>query len=285
MDDGSVIVVEMGAGRITRVKPDGTTHTVATPGGGPNGLAIGPDGALYVCNNGGNFEIHDRDGLMIPGHTPPSHKGGRIERVNLSTGKVEVLYAECDGEKLQAPNDLVFDRDWRLLVHRSRQHQRQIPHAWRALLRAADGSKITKVLRELLSPNGVGLSPDGKTVHYAETMPGRLWSLPLTAPGVGAAAGRFHAGEFRRRLSGPCLFRLARRAGRWRRLRRDDPGRRHLDLLAGTTRNSSTRRLPDLACHQHLLGRQGHEDGVHHHVLDRKARRDGVAFAGIEAGL
>ncbi|HSZ74630.1 MAG TPA: hypothetical protein VK779_07415, partial [Rhizomicrobium sp.] len=70
MDDGSIILVEMGAGKITRIKKDGSRHTVAEPGGGPNGLAIGPDGALYVCNNGGNFEIHERDGLMIPGHTP-----------------------------------------------------------------------------------------------------------------------------------------------------------------------------------------------------------------------
>src|SRR6201999_373342 len=71
MDDGSVIVVEMAAGAITRVTPDGKKHVIATPGGGPNGLAIGPDGALYVCNNGGNFEFTDReDGLLIPGHTP-----------------------------------------------------------------------------------------------------------------------------------------------------------------------------------------------------------------------
>src|SRR3546814_4400574 len=53
MPDGSVIVVEIAAGRITRVRPDGTKETVAEPGGGPNGLAIGPDGKLYCCNNGG----------------------------------------------------------------------------------------------------------------------------------------------------------------------------------------------------------------------------------------
>ena len=35
MDDGSVIVVEIAAGRITRVKRDGTKQVIATPGGGP----------------------------------------------------------------------------------------------------------------------------------------------------------------------------------------------------------------------------------------------------------
>ena len=52
-EDGSVVVVEIKAGRVTRVLPDGRTEIIATPGGGPNGLALGPDGALYLCNNGG----------------------------------------------------------------------------------------------------------------------------------------------------------------------------------------------------------------------------------------
>lgn len=196
MDDGSVIVVEIAAGKITRVLADGKTKTVAKPGGGPNGLAIGPDGALYVCNNGANFEFHKRQGLMIPGHAPSHHAGGRIERVNISTGKVEVLYDACDGERLIAPNDLVFDTvggfwftDHGSTTHEGRTHG--------ALYYAkANGSKITRVLRELLSPNGVGLSPDGKTVYYAETMPGRLWSLPLTKPGKGAKVPGFTPGMF-----------------------------------------------------------------------------------------
>src|SRR5215468_2575028 len=181
MDDGSVIVVEMAEGRITRVKPDGTTQTVATPGGGPNGLAIGPDGALYVCNNGGNFEIHERDGLMIPGHTPASHKGGRIERIDLSTGRTEVLYSQCDGETLQAPNDLVFDRSggfW--FTDHGSTTDRHRTHG--ALYYArADGSKITKVLRELISPNGVGFTP----ANFEGAFPGLAYfdSLGVQADG------------------------------------------------------------------------------------------------------
>lgn len=196
MDDGSVILVEIAAGRITRVKPDGKKKTIADPGGGPNGLAIGPDGALYVCNNGGNFEFHKRQGLMIPGHTPASHKGGRIERVNISTGKVERLYDKCDGEKLIAPNDIVFDTEggfW-FTDHGSTTTKFRTHGA--LYYAKADGSKITRVLRELISPNGVGLSPDGKSVHYAETMPGRLWSLPLTKPGKGAKVEGFTPGVF-----------------------------------------------------------------------------------------
>ncbi|WP_311051896.1 SMP-30/gluconolactonase/LRE family protein, partial [Rhodococcus qingshengii] len=68
------------------------------------------DGAVYVCNNGG-FEWAKRAGFLIPGHKPKDYSGGRIERVNLSTGKFEVLYSECDGHPLRGPNDLVFDAE------------------------------------------------------------------------------------------------------------------------------------------------------------------------------
>jgi gluconolactonase len=207
MDDGSVIVVEMKAGAITRCTPDGKKHVIAEPGGGPNGLAIGPDGALYVCNNGGNFEFADRDdGLLIPGHTPASHKGGRIERINISSGKVEVVYDSCDGEKLQAPNDLVFDKEggfW-FTDHGSTNGKHRTHGA--VYYAKADGSKITKVLRELLSPNGIGLSPDQKSVHYAETFPGRVWTLPLTAPGVAQPPNGFTAANFEGNFPGLAYF-------------------------------------------------------------------------------
>src|SRR5579872_4991987 len=95
-DDGSVLVVEIAAGRITRITKDGRHHLISALGGGPNGAAVGPDGALYVCNNGGL----SRESRSVPG----------IQRVDPDTGEVEVLYTECDGRPLTAPNDLVFDQ-------------------------------------------------------------------------------------------------------------------------------------------------------------------------------
>jgi len=58
MDDGSIILVEIERGTLSRVSPDGEISVIADLGGGPNGAAIGPDGAVYVCNNGG-FAWHD----------------------------------------------------------------------------------------------------------------------------------------------------------------------------------------------------------------------------------
>ena len=196
MADGSVLVVEIAAGRIARIRQDGRKQTIAKPGGGPNGLAIGPDRALYVCNNGGSFTYHRRGGLLIPGHAPISHVGGRIERVDLATGRFEALYESCEGSALMAPNDLVFDKaggfwftDYGATTAEGRSHG--------ALYYArSDGSKLTRVLRELITPNGVGLSPDGSRVYYAETFPGRLWTLPLAAPGKPAKVTGFTPGVF-----------------------------------------------------------------------------------------
>ena len=75
LDDGSVIVCDIEAGRVTRVSPDGTKETVAETGGGPNGAALGPDGRLYVCNSGG-FAFSDMGGLLVPGDHAPDHAGG-----------------------------------------------------------------------------------------------------------------------------------------------------------------------------------------------------------------
>jgi len=62
MDDGSVLVVEIKRGTLTRVKPDGSLQVIAETGGGPNGAALGPDGMVYVCNDGG-FDWMEIEGV------------------------------------------------------------------------------------------------------------------------------------------------------------------------------------------------------------------------------
>jgi SMP-30/Gluconolactonase/LRE-like region len=71
--DGSILLVEIAAGRLTRIAPDGSKSTIAEMGGGPNGAAIGPDGKVYVCNNGG-FRWHDLPGV---GRVPAGQAGWR----------------------------------------------------------------------------------------------------------------------------------------------------------------------------------------------------------------
>ena len=109
LPDGSLIIVEIARGTLTRIAPDGKASVAADIGAGPNGAAIGPDGAVYICNNGG-FVWHREPGITRVIGTPQDYSGGRIERVDLRTGKFERLYDRCGEHKLNGPNDLVFDR-------------------------------------------------------------------------------------------------------------------------------------------------------------------------------
>jgi len=182
MPDGSVLVVEIKRGTLSRVTPDGKIHVVAETGGGPNGAAIGPDGHVYICNNGG-FEWHELGDLTMPGLQPANYIGGRIQRVNLSTGKVEDVYVECDGQPLRGPNDIVFDSTggfWFTDHGKIRERDRDRTGVFYA---KPDGSHIEEVLFPLEAPNGIGLSPDEKRLYVAETFTGRLWMWDVAAPG------------------------------------------------------------------------------------------------------
>lgn len=204
MDDGSVLVVEIERGTLSRVLPDGTIEVVAELGGGPNGAAIGPDGACYICNNGGFEWIYAGD-LVIPGDQPGNYSGGRIERVDLKTGAVTTLYTECDGNPLKGPNDIVFDRQggfW--FTDHGKGHGRLRDRG--ALFYALpDGSKITECVFPLEAPNGVGLSPDEDYVYVAETPTARLWRFKIKAPGEIEPTGPFH-GECVAGLGGHQFF-------------------------------------------------------------------------------
>ncbi len=194
MQDGSIILVEIARGTITRVWGDGKTEVIATPGGGPNGAAIGPDGALWVCNNGG-FIYNQMDGLLVPGNCPDDYSGGRIERVDLATGKVERVLDTVEGSALKGPNDLVFDRDGNLYFT---DHGKTYPRHrdLGGLFYLANGASEAKELDfHYTSPNGVGLSPDERVVYMADTMTGRLWAFDLEQPGQVTAASPFNKGR------------------------------------------------------------------------------------------
>ena len=109
LPDGSVALVEIRGRRLTRVWPDGRKQVVAEIPGGPNGAAMGPDGKIYICNNGGFGWIPSRGTLMPGAPEPHEYIGGSIQRVDLATGKVETVFDKCGEHPLKGPNDLVFD--------------------------------------------------------------------------------------------------------------------------------------------------------------------------------
>lgn len=190
--DGSLLVVEIANGALTRVAPDGTVDRVAHLGGGPNGAAVGADGAIYVANNGGAVRFRDRDGALWPDHDPdrPPGAGGSIQRVDLASGAVDTLYDACDGRRLNAPNDLVVAGDGSIwFTDLGLVGPRSIERGGVYWCRP-DGLEIREVIFPLDQPNGIGLSPAGDRVYVAETNTGRLWGWDVAGPGEVVARRR-----------------------------------------------------------------------------------------------
>src|SRR5689334_404961 len=195
MEDGSVILVEIARETLTRVMPDGKQHVIAKLGGGPNGAAMGPKGKIYVTNNGGFNWIERPDGRLFPGTVPADYKGGSIQVVEPGTGKFETPYDRCDGRRLCGPNDLVFDDAggfWFTDLGKTRERDADRGAVYYA---KADGSSIREAIFPLERPNGIGLSPDGRTLYVVETPTARCWAFALSSPGQIESANGPYRGE------------------------------------------------------------------------------------------
>ncbi|MFE7223261.1 SMP-30/gluconolactonase/LRE family protein [Nocardioides sp. NPDC057577] len=182
LPNGDVLVVEVIAGNLTRISPDGTKTVVAEVGGGPNGAAIGPDGRVYIANNGG-LNAFPVGGYVFAGGIPADYTGGSIQAVDLETGAVETIYTECDGQQLRGPNDLVFDEHGGLYFTDYGKSDGVTADRGRLYYALPDGSAITQIAGGMEGPNGIGLSPDGSRLYVSETYTARVWWWDVTGPG------------------------------------------------------------------------------------------------------
>jgi gluconolactonase len=184
--DGSIVFVEVQRGTLMKLRPDGALIELAYLGGGPNGAALGPDGAIYVCNNGGFTFLEEGNVLRVTG-TPDTYVGGSIQRVDLATGEVKTLYGGSTGPLLKGPNDLVFDKAGNFwFTDMGKTREGSIDRA-RVFYATPDGRSIRMVVNHMMGANGIGLSPDESKLYVAETLTGRLWEFDVTGPGQIAA--------------------------------------------------------------------------------------------------
>lgn len=202
MPDGSVILCEIKRGTLSRVTQDGTIEVIAHCGGGPNGAALGPDGRVYVCNNGG-LQWAIIDGFVRAVGAADNAVTGSIQAVHLTTGAVETLYTACQGEPLKAPNDLVFDAHGGFYFTDLGKRQARSMDRGAVFYARPDGSGITEIVHPIETPNGIGLSPDGRRLYVAETLAAKIRYWDIVAPGrLQATADPFQVGNILYGFSG-----------------------------------------------------------------------------------
>jgi gluconolactonase len=210
LSDGSLAVVDIKAKTLLRFRPDAKgsyqledTIDLNDPSGkldsGPNGAALGPDGCVYICNNGGKQFLQ----MNLPGtgtsHTlnivmgaSSKYAGGYIQRVHLDTREVEIWCAPDSvqpassngtAQRISSPDDIIFDSqggfwftDWGNATEQSREIT--------AVYYVPKGSRTPKaVIPERSAPNGIGLSPAGDKLYVSETYNRWVVYWDLSGPG------------------------------------------------------------------------------------------------------
>jgi gluconolactonase len=165
--------VEIAGQRIGRLEDDGSVGTYADTGGGPNGCAFGPDGSLWVCNNGGSWPNVPSTEGRGKGPNGPGH----LQRI-WPDGRVETVLTEIDGKPLAGPNDLAFDAEGGLWF----TDPQWGGEAASVCYLGPDGTS-TRAFTGVSFPNGIGVTDDGRFVIVCESMTGNLLGFRIESPG------------------------------------------------------------------------------------------------------
>lgn len=204
--DGSIILVEIRGEKLSIVPPEGgNSKQIAHIPGGPNGAAIGKDGNIYICNDGGfewaDIPLLNGQTISVSGNQPKGadYIGGMLQRVDPSTGSVTNVYTECTERAFPPPgqpktwsppfelrglDDLVVDEAggiWFTDYGKQRPRDKDITAVYYV---SPDGSSIKQMIYPLNSPNGIGLSPCGKKLYVALTFESKVLSYDIPEPGV-----------------------------------------------------------------------------------------------------
>ena len=205
--DGTVYAVDIDGGRVLRIR-DKVVDVVASPGGGPNGLALETSSTGIVANNGGFLWSEVEGGVRIPidraTHTnePPGFTGGWLERVDLQLGRGHRAAPRVRQPPPARSERPRVRRGRRPVVHRPRQGAaRQRRPGW-ALLRAARWDR----------PSARSRFPSSDRTAWGcrPTAAGCTSRRPTPAgcgPGISAGPGevRAAAGSLAVRHGGTCL--------------------------------------------------------------------------------
>ena len=140
-----------------------------------------PTARVYVCNNGG-FEWRDRDGCCA-GRAARRLHGGRIERVDLATGRFERVYETFDGGGCAARTTSCSIAPAASGSPTSARASRVSAIVAALFYARATARTCIAHVHPAVSFNGVGLSPDEKVVYCNDTETQKLWAFDIAEPG------------------------------------------------------------------------------------------------------
>lgn len=177
-DNGALLVSDVHAFRVVRVHTDGTWETVHEVPGRPAGLGRLPDGRLLVATA--------LDRTLLAG---------------FDDGPLAV-HAELTGLTTGLLNDMIVDPGGRAWVGDTGHALGSAPRPGRLLRVEADGTAAV-ACEDLVFPNGLALSPDGRTLYVAETFARRITRFEVAPDG--SLSGRAVHAELDGIPDGLCL--------------------------------------------------------------------------------
>jgi len=151
-DDGLVYLTNIPASKILRYDPaTGKLSTFRENTQQTNGLMFDPQDRLLMCQGG----------------------AGRLSRLDLETGKLEVLADSYNGFPLAPPNDLCYDSHGRIYFTSRPGTKDPKKGNVNAVYRVDPDGKLTQLVGwpEVHMPNGIVISPDEQTLYLIEAHP------------------------------------------------------------------------------------------------------------------
>lgn len=126
-----------------------------------NGLMVAADGRMLACQMDGQLVAYD-----------------------LKTGKADVLASEFEGKRFNAPNDLVIDRSGGIyFTDPLFRAPTPLPQTVQAVYYRSANGEVKRVTDGIAAPNGIGLSPDGKSLYVIPSRQSEMLVYRVDGPG------------------------------------------------------------------------------------------------------
>jgi gluconolactonase len=156
---------------IHRMNEAGKVSAFLKPSAQANGLCFDREGRLIACR----------------------HEARNVVRVTTS-GKVEVIADSFNGKKLNSPNDCIVARDGSIYFSdpiyglEGRKQEQPVEGVYRitpdGLVPSGAEGKIVRVVDDMVRPNGLHFSPDGKTLYVADSQEKKLRAYSVKRDGT-----------------------------------------------------------------------------------------------------